>query len=328
MISFALPFAMLTLGAARSIAVAVGPDEAPVIETFLEALKIQLAGAEIEVAPPFASGLRGETRASLLAFMKTRGASLVVSIETDRERQELGAYAMAEVLGAVVELGRFSRTRSIDHDRALAIKVRELADVAGMVHEPVTIAATPSASASPVIERGPPFRPLVELGTFAGASSSVPRGSIGAALAAGIGIAFGGSRLEPFAVLRLPLSARSSTLDGVVSTQETDLALGARFLADLGTSFCVGIAAEGGVRRLNATGTASDGRTGAAQTVIPTIATTAVGGWHWTTWLDLRAQGGIEVSPIQQQFAVAGVTIQDFGRVRATAQLSLVLTSP
>jgi hypothetical protein len=314
-----------------------GPQQAVVIaftETgtmsptaFLEELRIQLGGrARIDEAPSLSKGLAREAPDAVLEVMRAQSAALAVSIESSTVAHGLRIYGYAREIGSVVELGRLAGEHSVDEDRTLALKVGELLDTVLSKRDSVS-----ALVAEPKVEEPRAISLMLEIGAFIGSGS----GASGASSAAGgflaaPGVRFGAGerRLEVFALLRAPLDSVTSSSLGRVTTSETAFGIGARLLLSTDARVAFGPALDVDLRHLHAIGTAPDGRTGTADRVLPVASAGVAAGFAPAPWFELRAQGGVEVSFVEERFAVAGSTIQHYGRLRPTGQATVVLIIP
>jgi hypothetical protein len=300
-------------GNTRPAVLVFSADESPRAERLLEELNIQLLNAAVvERHEP------SERRQIALD-----DGTIAISIESTSVAGDLRVLGFVKNLSGALELGRLRSTGTVDEARAIALKARELFDVVRVsVERPEQpVPATHTSSAATISA-------LFELGGFLGGGAGSSGVSGGALFSAGGRLTVGERRFDFDVLLRAPLNTSASAPLGTVVTEETDLGLGgAAFLASaLGLGFGGEIAAV--LRRLHATGTTSSGHTGAGDRALPAIGGAVIVDSAIEPWLEVRARLGAEVALVEERFALQGVTVQDYRRIRPIAQISLVLVGP
>jgi hypothetical protein len=296
---------------------------------FLDALQIQLArkaivstGPELPAGP---SSTRIERVARIIAMDGVKLAVWVdAGLATEDGSREFVLYAVGrEQDTTVVRTARVHGVDGPEINRALALKVGELLDAS----PPLAVQDAGQPQIATQAQGGEGIGLVLELGLV---------GAMGAgsdAIQSGLLAAFGASwqsprwRGEGYAAFRWMADSEFEAPAGHADVSEVALSVGARVLLGRGR-LVAGGHVELGARLLDASGMAADGRDGGAWRAVPTLLGGAELRLALVAPLSLRAAAGVELALIHQRFAFEGSAVADFGRIRPTASLSLVLAAP
>jgi hypothetical protein len=308
--------------------------ERPAPPGFVDALRIQAAGLAEVVTGGRVEGATSAKVSGVEAPLETARASVGVWVESSDDLHLV--YVVTRRRNrALVEVVRLPGDTSPETDRALAIKVRD-------VLETVFAGAGGQRDLTPTLrpERAPGSspreRPAPEshwswllqggaAGVTGGNGSN--DGELGAALATG---ARHGARqlfVEGVAGLWLLEGTDRNVARAAVRTRELELSLSLRGLVDVET-FAVGAHFGFVSRVVAAKGTAPDGRTGEATSLVPLLRLGPELRWRATRNVDLRAAGGFDLALARQRFSVVGEPVTDLGTTRTSYELAVVVALP
>jgi len=290
------------------------PDQV-VPPELVDTLRIYLASAaEVEVGAPLA-GATLDARIAEASAGLAHGA-LVTWLE--RAPGADGAYTVV-VVGerdgrAAVEVGRLEGPDTTGISRLLALRIGAFLDD--------TLAAGPSSPLAPARPRRA-IGPIAEVGGGGAGDGAGWHGEV--ALALGARRTGAHHRIEAVAIGRLGWPRRRRSDGGDVSLGLIDAALGGRFLVPIGPTW-LGVAADVGARRIDATGMATDGSAGE---VVRWMALVRVGldaRRELGRSLGVRLTAGIERGLGVERFTVRGAELAAVGTLAFTGSVALVVT--
>lgn len=299
--------------------------------TLVEALRLQLRGtARVSLSPAVFPALPASGRVTLATeLVASQHVDFAIWLESVALSDGTRLFALYVVGGksgrAVLEVVRLpAESDGPDVDRTLGLKASEIVEAA---LSPAVLLSTdqrkklarsaPLTPSAPVVDEP---RLGLEMG---GALLAAPERDTQVALALGLSWLFALRPLELDARLAGQLAS-----DGVIAVPHRHVQLSESFLgAGVGVrstgTVQLGAKLGFGFRLLAAEGFSDETRTGAARVAVPSLSLGPELRIKLGSRLRFGAELGGEWMAIRQRFNVDGVTIADFGRFRANAQLSL-----
>lgn len=308
-------------------------SEAPVPPGFVEALKIQAASVAEIVAGGKVEGTLAQKVASVDAPLASQQASVGVWVDSSNDLH-LVYIVTRRRNRALVEVVRLPGGSSPETDRALAIKVRDVLDTlfAGAGGEPeVETTLRPERAQTPPEPARIPTQSWWWLlqGGFGGVTggNGSTDAQLGAALASGLRHGSPGAFFEGLAGIWLLSGTDDDLPTAAVRTRELELQLSSRALL-ASDALAFGLHFDAGLRVVAAHGTASDGRTGEATSLVPLLRLGPELRFRATKNVDLRGAAGFDLALRRQRYSVVGEEVTDLGSTRASFELGVVVALP
>lgn len=306
---------------------------------FIDALRIQMTDVgKVETGPDIGTGTPARRMRRASEEVVRRGARAAVWIELGSKPDTQSTYIM-HVVGRrrgkwTLEVRTLEARAGPAMERALALKVRDVLDSLldsldqQRPPQPITKAITGAGAFA-----GAPLLPTIRerTGLWLGLSArgdignGSPIAQVGGFAAFGLRIPRGRLALEPFVGVGFALGQTASGSAGSVDTDEVIGALGARGLTDRGP-VQLGVGLDARLRYVAADGATTSGMTGSGSVVIPALGIAGEIRIVLTRKLALRGALAIEAATRRRRFSVNDTVLIDVGRVRAEAQLGLVVS--
>jgi len=316
----------------------------PPRSSLIEALRFQLRETtEVEVSPELlATGSAAARIRRASETMTSAQARFAVWLEATEDSDDARGFLLYVVGGrsgrAVVEVVRLpAATDGPDIDRTLALKVSEIVESAlnaddlafGAALNPAPPTAKHRSTAPPPIGESPATkgqRAELMIGGVLVSAAGNSNGQLGVRLGLGYVAQTGALELELCAAGQLLTPQRSPSASGYVRTTEQATAVGFG-LRNRG-AIQLGATLEGGLRWLHAEGFSGREMTGTESLLVPTLRLgPELRAALWQRgWLAFGAGG--EWMPVERKFAVGGAPVADWGRVRAAAVVSFIVSMP
>jgi len=291
------------------------------------ALRIQLTGtAEVYCESEQGVESLAQRIASTAKRVRERGARLGLLLEADESPGRVRMYIVSTLSDrAVIAIESIEDRPEPDVDRSLALKVLDAYQVVTAAR--VVLPSSQLAIAATLARPAPTIRAWL---TFLDAGGGVSVGSrkrTFAAFALGMTRLLPASRLELGAGARLASRDREQSRAGQVSVFERGGVLTARLLLRRGR-FELGGAMDGLLSVFSAEGVARDGSRGERRLLVPSFALALDVRYRLFANAFLRAAPALELSLLQQRWAIDGSTLIDQGLARVSLPLSLVVALP
>ncbi len=326
----------LPMAPTSSVQVLVLPTEsAPDQSGFVEALRIQLAGAgDVRPGPPVTGATLPEKVEAATHAVDEADATLAVWIErgpsTDREGVDFILHVVGRKSGRLlVEVFRLPALDAPETDRALALKVRDALD--SLLEPPEeAMGGSPAEWLGHYPPRPNPAhrtRLLLEVGGRAAPGIGSPESQAAPLLAAGVRLPLRPMAVDFYLSGSLPNGISDSNRAGSVETDEISVALGARVVAET-VRFSLDARVELGARLIDAHGVTPFGAEGDKRVAVPSVVAGLGAGKPLRPGVDLCAFVGLEAFPWRQSLTVNEIPVLDLGRVRPLLQLSVLVTAP
>ena len=348
-------------GVARPRLLVLNAERQPVRLSLVEALRFQLReSTEVAVSPALLEPGPIAARISRASEIVTGAqARFAIWLESTKDADGAAGFLLFVVGGrssrAVIEVVRLpATTDGPDVDRSLALKVSDIVESAldadmpafgsALNREPPVPAASATTAASGTTAASSPIAPEVvalktesqqpqsashvevQFGGMLLSPSGTANGQLGARLGLGYVAATAALELELSATAELRTPQSSASESGHVRTTEQAACIGLGIRSRGLTQFGVGL--EGGFRWLHAQGYWGLQRTGAESLLVPALRLgPELRRQLWQRgWLALSVAG--EWMPVQRKFTVRDAPAADWGRVRADALFSFVVSLP
>ncbi len=298
-----------------NVVVLMVPDQ-PLPDGFLDALRIQLIGAATVTV---GADVTGDTTAAKLESAATvldAPGTLAVWVEQETESGYLLYIGSRRESRAVVDVFHIAEPGGPEAVRALALKVREVVD----------LAALPSRKEKPPPPPPPPPPPWRRAGVVAAGPLAL-QGDLGMQLAVngegGLALSHARLRLELVGAAWWASAVDKENASGYVRVRELGVAARARALVGFG-GFAAGGGLGVGMRRASADGRTPANTEGSDVVWLPTLDAELEA--RRPAWgpLELRAWVGVELAVLRQRFLINELEIVDLGRLRGELGLSLV----
>lgn len=328
-------------GSRRALAEArvlvLSPVEERPRPTLIEALRLHLRGtARVELSRALLPAVPAPSRVALAAeLVRSQGVDFALWLESVALGNETRFFALY-VVGArdgraVLEVARLpAQVDSPDVDRTLALKASEIIEVSLAGSSPLSNrpaptatelpAPAPSKSPEPLAPEAPRHVALELGGILSGASLQSTQS----------GLALGASWLFATAPLEMDVRLFGQLWTDTVATRPglrvhvADTFVGAGFGARSTGTVQLGMQLALGSHLLRAEGFAAGASTGTATLGLPSLSFGPELRLRLGRRISFGAGAYAEWMAIRQSFDVGGVPVEDWGRFRLGAQLSLI----
>ena len=300
----------------------LGAGKPPATRGFIDGLRIQLANTA--VVDTTADDVEGPQKIDA-ALARGEAAGAVLTVWVEEGVSEFVMYAaLREGEHARVEIVRMPARGGADVQRAMALKLAAVLEAALTKPPPPPAIVAPPPPPPPPPPRETPSV-LLEAGAFGAAEGDGNAGAQGAlSVAAGATLRRSAWAGEAYVRARFASALDVAGMGGHMTAREWSIAAGASLVR--GERLAFGGALEAGVRLVDATGTASDGRMGSVDRAVPTLVPMLEGRARLTPSLSLRLAAGPEIALRHQSFVAAGAPVADLGTVRPVGELCLVIS--